>query len=337
VAGNRTLISKQDVVGGRTEVYEWDAAIPSDRQILLQVMAATDAEVVGTESVRFQHVSNAAPRLPRLMVASAGIDDYRDAQIPRLDYAVNNAAQFAVTLRDRSRALYGTEVLSLANDDVTRPVWRAALRHYAEELREKVDPDDLLVFFLSGHGVRDSELGTYYYVTSNARYLDVTGRQYGDCLSFEDFSLFADVPCRKLVILDTCHSGAVQPLAQRELKAALRALQDDLVFTLTASEGGQEAVEQRDRKMGRFTSRLIEALQGAADQQDGDRDGVVRWSEVVNYVQRTVAADSANQEQQQFPTAGPSELWGIADYPLTGAGTPSKAGLPSSVRSPSAP
>ena len=194
------------------------------------------------------------------------------------------------------------------------------------QLRAHVGPDDLLVIFLSGHGVRDPVADKYYYLTANARYADVTGRRYGDCLSLEDFVVFADVPCRKLVILDTCHSGALQPLRQRELKAALRALQDDVVFTLTASEGGQEAVEVRERKLGRFTSRLLEALQGAADQQEGDGNGIVSWGEVVNYVQRMVTADSVGDEYQQFPTAGPLELLGVADFPLTTAGPVSQVG-----------
>lgn len=322
VATNRVLVDEQAASGGRTFTYQWDARLPSDPRILLQVVASTEAEIVGTESICFSHKAATAPRAPRLFVAAAGIDHYRDAQIPRLDYAVNNSAQFAVMLRERAQPLYGQEILSIVNDDVTRPVWKTTLQHYVDELREQVNPDDLLVFFLSGHGVCDPELDSYYYVTANARYLDVTGRQFGDCLSFEDFSMFADVPCRKLVILDTCHSGAVAPLGQRELKTALRALQDDLMFTLTASEGGQEAVEQRERRLGRFTNRLLEALRGDADQQDGDHDGIVRWSEVVNYVKRTVTADSAGQEQRQYPTAGPLELVGIADYPLTRVAPP---------------
>lgn len=326
VAVDRQLVSEESVQGGRKFVYQWQARLPSDRQIVLLVAAATDGQTAGLGSLVLEHEPAPPRRPPQLFVMAAGINEYRDAQVPKLDYAVNNAAQLALSLRERAAPLYGTDALSLINDDVTKPVWRSALDHYADQLRERVGPDDLLVVFLSGHGIRDPELDTYYYITANARYQDVTARRYGDCLSFEDFSRFADVPCRKLVILDTCHSGAVQPLRQRELKSALRALQDDVVFTLTASEGSQEAVEERNRRLGRFTSRLLEALQGAADQQDGDRNGVVSWAEVVRYVKRTVAADSAGAEQQQHPTAGPMELLDVADYPLTKAEPPQARG-----------
>ena len=90
-----------------------------------------------------------------------------------------------------------------------------------------------------------------------------------------------------------------------------------------------EAVEERDRNLGRFTSRLLEALQGAADRQDGNGDGIVSWREVVGYVERMVTADSIGDEFQQYPTAGPSELLDIADFPLTVASPESRVGYDS--------
>ncbi|MHB8974164.1 MAG: hypothetical protein ACYC3X_01930 [Pirellulaceae bacterium] len=326
VGSSRRFVSTETIPGGRKYVYEWDAALPSQQQIFLQVVAATEAEVAATCSVTITRSSLLSRRAARLFIATAGINQYLDSQLPQLEFAVNNANQVATLLNNLAYPLYTPQAVSLSNLNVTRSAWNAALQQYVEELRTQVIPDDLLLIFLSGHGVRDPVADKYYYLTANARYTDVTGRRYGDCLSLEDFDVFKDLPCRKLVILDTCHSGALQPLRQRELKSALRALQDDVVFTLTASEGGQEAVEERDRKLGRFTSRLLEALQGAADRQEGNGDGIVSWGEVVKYVERMVTADSMGDEYQQYPTAGPSELLNIADFPLTVASEDSRIG-----------
>ncbi|MHB9065936.1 MAG: caspase family protein [Pirellulaceae bacterium] len=326
VGSNRRFVRSETIAGGRKYIYEWDAALPSQRQILLQVVAATDAEVAATDSVTITRSSLPPRRAARLFVATAGINQYLDSQLPRLDYAVNNANQVATLLNQQAYPLYTPQAVSLSNLNVTRSAWNAALHAYGEEVRTRVTPDDLLLIFLSGHGVRDPVADKYYYLTSNVRFTDVTGRRYGDCLSLEDFEVFADLPCRKLVILDTCHSGALQPLRQRELKSALRALQQDVVFTLTASEGGQEAVEERDRNLGRFTSRLLEGLRGTADQQDGNSDGIVSWSEVVRYVERMVTADSIGDEYQQYPTSGPAELLHVADFPLTVARPESRVG-----------
>src|SRR5690606_14177355 len=116
-----------------------------------------------------------------------------------------------------------TRTVSLLNQNVTRPMWNITVEQFALQMSQVVSPDDLLVIYLTGHGLRDAEQGDYYYVSADAKLSDLLSGQYADCLSFSDFArIFADIPCRKLVILDTCHSGALLPLDQRELKAALR-------------------------------------------------------------------------------------------------------------------
>jgi WD40 repeat protein len=318
VAGERELVGQQDTPDGQQFIYRWSARLPSDPQILLQVVASTEAAVVASAELLMPRAAVPEPRPARLFIAAAGVNQYRDAQIPRLDFAVRNALEFTGALRAGAAPFYDSQAVSLLDQNVTRPAWNVTLQQYAADLAREVSPDDLLVVFLSGHGVRDIGADDYYFVTADARYGDILGRRYADCLSFSDFAAFADVPCRKLVILDTCHSGAVQPLQQRELKAALRLLQDDLVFTLTASDGSQEAVEARQRRLGRFTARLIEAVQGAADREAGNGDGIVTLDEVAEYVQRMVAADSAADPQSQHPTAGPATLLPLTRLPLTG-------------------
>jgi uncharacterized caspase-like protein len=199
-------------------------------------------------------------------------------------------------------------------------MWSVITRQSADRLRQEAQADDLLVFFLSGHGVRDEATQKYYFVTADARFDDVKAGRFSDCLSFDDFAAFADVPCRKLIVLDTCHSGAVQqPLRQQDLKAALRALQTDVVFTMTASEGSQEASEQKDKRLGRFTARLLEALSGVADQtaQGGNNDKIVTLNEAFRYVSAAVPLDSQGDEIVQHPTFGPIDLVDYAVLPLT--------------------
>ena len=147
-------------------------------------------------------------------------------------------------------------------------------------------------------------------INPDVRYADIVARRYGQCLSVQDLAVFADVPCRKVVILDTCHSGAIQPLTQRQLKAAIRALQDDMAITVTASEGSQEAVQSR------FARRLKQGLDGAADQRAGDANGIVTLTELANYVRRMVTLDSAEDESIQVPIAGPKELLELVEVPL---------------------
>jgi uncharacterized caspase-like protein len=121
------------------------------------------------------------------------------------------------------------------------------------------------------------------------------------------------------VILDTCHSGAVQPLGNAHLKPAVRTLQQDLFFTLTASEGTEEALESPEHQLGRFTYHLVEALRGRGDEtlSGGDGDGIVTLNEVVRYVDVKLLETVVAGAPVQHPTAGPNELLPYAVLPLT--------------------
>jgi uncharacterized caspase-like protein len=100
-----------------------------------------------------------------------------------------------------------------------------------------------------------------------------------------------------------------------DLKSALRFLQEDLVLTLTASEGDQEAAEQRETRLGRFTTALVDALSGkAAEIKD---DGQVSLDEVIQYVTERVTAESEAEGVPQHPTASPHYLLRTLQLPLT--------------------
>lgn len=307
VAVNRRLVSETVADGKRQSIYSWDVKAPSDRRLLLQVAAVTQNEVTADASIIVANDPPPSKAKPRLYLLSVGVDGYRDTQIPKLSTAVQSADDLLALLQNQAPSLYRIHAASLLEDRATKPSWRVLTDDYAAELARDVSPDDLLVVFLSGHGVKADEDAGYQFITADARYADVVAGRYGDCLSMSDLSLFADVPCRKLVILNTCHSGAIQPLQHRELKSAVRALQGDMLLTLAASGGEEEAVE------GRFARRLLEALGGAADD---DHDGVVTLKETIAYVERTVAADSSKDAARQTPSAGPKELLPYADVPL---------------------
>jgi WD40 repeat protein len=307
----RRLVSETVEEGRRIQSYEWQMNPPSDARLLVQVAAATENEVPARDEVVLANESPPSTRRPRLFLLSVGVDRYRDAQIPTLTTAVATIDKLQAAFQRHSQPMYQLHAASLIGDRATKASWRVLTDDYAAKLAQGVAPDDVLLVFLSGHGLQAPDDAGYQFIASDARYADVMAGQYGDCLSMADLSAFADIPCRKLVILNTCHGGAAQPLLHRELKSAIRALQDDLLLTLAASGGEQEAVE------GRFARRLLEAIDGAAD---ADGDGVVTFSEAAGYVERTVAADSSGEDVRQTPSAGPKELLSFATTPLTRAG-----------------
>ena len=322
LAPPRAFISAVPSIASRkvdSTTYEWDFRLPKDRTLRLEVIAATEAEAVDRVAIELKNNADQRDglRKPRLHLLAIGVGNYRDPRIQSLDFAADSTQVISDVFRNHAKQLYRVTADQLIDHDATRPLWRIYARQAAERLLKDVSPDDLLVMYLCGHGLRDRRTNQWYFVTSDAKYNQLMNDQYSDCLSLEDLSLLAHVPCRKLAILDSCHSGAVQPvMRQDDLKSALRVLQDDLVLTFTASEGGEEAAEKRETRLGRFSTHFVNALQGDAD-SEGNGDGVVSLRETIEYVTKIVVAEAESEDMAQHPTASPHALIRDLDLPLT--------------------
>ncbi|EMI20387.1 WD-40 repeat protein [Rhodopirellula maiorica SM1] len=302
--------------GIRTLGYEWTFRVPSDPLLQLEVIAATDTDAVDRVLIRLPHERiGPPPRKPQMHLLAIGVGNYSDPQIQSLDFAASATTAVADTLRTAAGPLYNVTTEQLVDDQATRPLWKIYASEAVKQLSKTISPDDLVVMYLCGHGLHDRRNDQWYFVTHDADYRELMNDQYANCLSFEDLSLLASLPCRKLAILDSCHSGAVQSAMRvDDLKSALRWLQNDVVITITASEGDEEAAEVVESRLGRFTTRLIEALDGGAD---ADGDGVVTLDETIGYVSRTVAEESQAEGMSQHPTASPPYLLDHLRLPLS--------------------
>ena len=298
--------------------FRWYFRLPRDPLLQLEILAATESEAVERILVSLDHEPDAKRSAkPRLHVIAIGVSQYRDPQIQSLDFAAKSAGDIVDLFQKRSTDIYRTTTDRLVDADATRPLWKVFAQTAAERLAETVSPDDLVIMYLCGHGLRDRRTDQWYFVTADARFGDLMKDQYDDCIAFSDLAALAKLPCRKLAILDSCHSGAVQPVMRRDdLKSALRYLQDDVVLTLTASEGDEEAAEQSEQQMGRFTAALSRALLGAAPEIDSDLE-TVSLNEVIRFVRREVTEESARESHSQHPTASPAYLLKTLELPLT--------------------
>lgn len=313
----------EDLVGS-THRYRWRMALPPDQQVRFDVVAGTTDGILSSQSITAQQEVTPRARPPRIFVIAAGISHYDDQQIPQLDFAAANAQTLVKTIETHAKNAQ-VESIVLTDSNVTQPLWDVAADTMLQQLRETARPEDVVLFFLSGHGVRDVETERYFFLTSDSRFADVAGRRYERCISSDAFQdYFAGLPCRKIAILDTCHSGAIQPLKQDDLKVMLRAMEEDVILTITASEGDEEAFESRERQLGRFTARLVEGLSGQADlpAYGGNGDGRVSLNETAQYVEATVPQDAAAAGQSQHPSIFPRDLFPFIDVNLATRETP---------------
>ncbi len=316
VAAQSTLVAQQEVADGEEFVYEWDVPLPNDTTHLIRVGAETDAPTAAFGDVVIQHSGHDVARR-RLFLLAMGVNEYADPEIPALRFAVDDATEVVGQMRSGSKSLYTLDEATLTlltDENVTPKTWKDSVEKIIAELKDRARPDDLLVLFLAGHGVVHPQDQTYYFVGHQTNLDDFYEKHaVEDCISWSDFRLLADVPCRKLALLDTCHAGAIQPLRSRDLKAGVRQLQQDVFFTVTASTGQQKSAEKPDWGHGAFTKCLLEALQGRADRSG---EGTVTLNELVSYVEESVPKLTAGV---QTPTAAPDEILPLISLPLTRA------------------
>ncbi|MFC1654867.1 caspase family protein, partial [Myxococcota bacterium] len=123
-------------------------------------------------------------------------------------------------------------------------------------------PGSLAIIFLAGHGVKDERTGKYYYLTRNSRF-EKPATAGLDWKIFQD--LLSRVKCRVVLLLDTCHSGAISEetiVRNDELVSNMLADERSGVLIFTAAKGRQESVESPDLGTGEglFTWTILEAL-----------------------------------------------------------------------------
>lgn len=307
-------LGQRDVNGGTEVTLQWKVPLPKDPRDLIQVIAATDAPAAAFGDVLIQRPEAGPAPLPRLYLMVLGVNKYADPKIQPLSFSVADAEAVAEELRTASQGVYALDTsVVLINEKVTPQSWRQAVEQLKAKLQGVARPDDLVVFFLAGHGIVDDQTRKYYYVGYDFKLADLEAKRYSACIGCEDFRTLADIPCRKLVILDTCYSGALQPPRSNNLKTAVRQLEEDVIFTVTAATGEQRSAEKASWKHGAFTKCLLEGL-GGGGHSAATRGRIVTLDDVVVYVKRAVPILT---EGLQTPTAAPDEILPYTSLPLT--------------------
>jgi len=227
----------------------------------------------------------AASSSPTLWVLAIGVSRYQDAQL-NLRFADADARAIADALqRQGAGPLYrDAKVSLLVNDAVTRESILSNLDRFLGQ----AGPDDVAVIFIAGHGVQDRASGSYYFLPypATADNLVTAGLRMSD---FDEMVRVVRHNVRGVVVmLDTCHAGALR-VATTELlpadDASARLSAGEGFFLLAATRPGEESAERPELGHGAFTYALLEGLGGAADAAGA---GVMSVSDLFGYVAREV-------------------------------------------------
>ncbi len=292
-----------DAAGGRQKHASWQVLLDPGRH-RLAVVAESDVSNGQSDEIEVIYdIQDAAE--PRLYALLVGVADYEDESL-RLKYAADDAQLLEDVLRaNTAKAFAGVppDIRRLVDRKATKEAFLDGLRW----LKDAMKPQDVGIIFFSGHGHRDDD-GIFYMLPAEVkrRSIDATG---------VDGALFkrklAGIKGKLVVMLDACHSGAVEKEAGGERQ--LRPITDDFVrdmvredsgVIMMCSSTGQE-VSIEDSKLGHgfFTLALTEGLSGKADY---DKDGLVYVTELDAYLVNRVKELSNNQ--QHPVTAKPASV-----------------------------
>ncbi|WP_211253056.1 caspase, EACC1-associated type, partial [Glycomyces tenuis] len=233
-----------------------------------------------------------------LLVAN---DSYRDPALNGLISPETDAVELAEVLRD-SR-IGGFEI---DDDDVLVNESKPTVEQAIERLFSEARPDDLVLLYFSGHGVRSRRRRLHFAVPktnvgSGLASTSISASFVKECMADSDAESI-------VVLLDCCYSGlfaedgikaAPQPDIGRELEELASGRG---VFILTATDAVQEALDGAVDSSGSpgqsvFTSTVVHGLR--TGKADGGDDGVITTTDLWEYVSREVPKRTGRQTPTQ--------------------------------------
>lgn len=320
------LLGTMGFMAGKGNLAEkpYDFNIPlSTGKNKIQISCLNDK---GVESMKETlEVEYAVPPVkPRLFFVAIGVDIFRDSKM-NLTYSVKDGRDLA-NMYKNYKGLYSEIIIdTLFNERVTADNVLAVKEHLNSS-----NVDDIVILFVSGHGLLDSKYDFYF----GTHDIDFSNPQIGG-LSYNLLEGLLDgIPARKkLFMMDSCHSGEVDKdniFAAANVKTdnnivmrgiattrggsggnlgfqynldLMKELFSDLrrgsgTMVISSAGGQQFAFEGDQWKNGVFTYSLMQGLRkGSADLNS---DGIITVSECQKYVTGTVASLTKGMQKPTF-------------------------------------
>ncbi|CAO3418691.1 caspase family protein [Azospirillum doebereinerae] len=296
----RTSAVRVDASSNRIQIraYNGSDAIYERSPMVDFVVPAEPVAVAAT-------AERATPSKPRLITFVVGINAYRPAGA-QLRFARADAESFAATMRQRIPDSYDREQslalsTTLYDEKASRSAIVAGLEALAAEARE----DDTVLLYLAGHGViqpsaKDPSVKLYHFITQDvtAATADAVNAQ---ALSEKELNrLVSGIASRNmLVLLDTCHSGAVSAGTVDKLYQDMGGR-----YLLAASSEEQEALDSYNGRNGIFAHAVLEGLGGKAMLPGDEAIYNLTLGQYVNRAVPRLAKEKQWKQSAIFKTGG---------------------------------
>jgi len=235
-----------------------------------------------------------------------GVETYRN-QLPKADYAAQDAKVVSSYLSS-SLGFEDNNIAVLVNDHATKSDFE---KYFESWLPNRVEKDDTVFVYYSGHGAPNAKTGQAYLVPYDGDpvFLESTGYPLQRL-----YQKLSDLPAKEIVVvLDSCFSGAggrsVIAKGMRPIITEVKnpVLANGKTLLIAASTGEQVSSTYEQKRHGLLTYFFLKGLQG-----DGDtnKDGKIEVTELFEYlrpqVERTARREFNNEQTPQL--LGPREI-----------------------------
>ncbi len=232
-----------------------------------------------------------------------GNTEYIDSGLAELTAPGKDAEDFARVLKDKEICAFD-EVNVLLN----QPEYM--VRGTIDEFFDQKKPDDLLLLYFSGHGVRD-ELGSLYLAVKNT----IRTRLRSTAIKSDYIREAMDQSRskRQVLILDCCNSGAFSQGTKAATGVSIGTATEFEAgygrIILTASDStqfaweGNKVIGETDNSL--FTHFLVKGLEGEADL---DGDGSITVDELYDYTYERVKLATPKQTPSKFSSRQQGEI-----------------------------
>jgi|GEM_PF-1389771 len=257
--------------------------------------------------------------IPHLYCISVGICTYKGSAL-KLNFASQDAADFDKAIAASSRRMLNSDgkedhVVNYVfnTEESTSPDhWplKANVRQAFEQIASKATANDILLVFLSGHGVLNDD--QFYYLTQEASALDLAGVAKEVAISSDELNAWMrNIKAQKQVlILDACHSGqALQSLIVRksmpaDQQRALEKLRDMTgTYMLSASASNQSALEMGMYNRGMLTYSLLLGMKTGEGLKDKYID-ISKWFQFAAEKAKDLTKDASIPQDPQISING---------------------------------
>ena len=273
--------SKSAVLNNIGSNYSYTDQVVLDDKISINEIYVKIAKGSNTAKTSTLKV-NYSPEKPNLFVLSIGVKS-------NLQYPVNDANDFTEMFssqggREGNKLFNAIQIEKLLGDDATAQAIKKSIISLKIKMETgNISKDDLMLIFISSHGFMAGEDFRIEGNDYEARFKDISSVSYQKDI----LARLNEIPCKKVVFIDACHSGGAKADAANLNQSLLEYKKiPSGVSVITSSQEDEQSFEDDVWENGAFTEAISKGLLNG--EADANENKIITIKELYDYIYKEV-------------------------------------------------